>query len=297
MNSVILGGISASYVNVAAGGAAAGHGGGVRAIGCTMMARGTGITTASGTSTIFPCVLQDSLVVAAAGQLAVANTSGQIVESFNVYIGTGTARSNVTAGTGTIIDGSYAPLIHFGQERIWANPNGVPLFKPLGEPMQSSPFLGFGSPDPVASLPLDLLTLARPAGLASPLPAVGALERHNNWIPDPAPIGDGSTPIKFTGPGDQAFIVPVPARAITITVKVAWDATYSGTKPQLQLDANAAIGVTAQTVTAVGSGTVETLTLAAFTPTAAGKQVVVRVRSNDLTGSAVVEADQFTVSG
>lgn len=293
-------GSSSNFVIQSGTGALTFSGGGIKTVGVAFYGVGTYlITTAAKSSLVFPCTVTGSMLCAAAGAALSAGTSGHIVESYNL-IYAATPRTNVAVGTGSVSDGSYANLFHFGQERIWADPNGVPLFKPFGEPMQSSPLLGFGSRDPIATNPLDLLGLPRPAGYGaalSQLPAVGALERHNNWTADPAPIGDGSTPIKFTGPGDQAFIVPVPARPITVTVKVAWDAAYQGVKPQLQLQANGSIGVEAQTATAVGSGTVETLTVGPFTPTAAGKQVVIRLRSNDLTGTSVVQADQFTVTG
>lgn len=294
-NSCVLSMSPSRFLLVSSSGAGAKFGGGAILRNVFGYSRGSILATSDANeSVIFPCQLVNSFIYGGGTSLA-AFALGQITEDFNFRQNL----TNVTAGPNSIGVDTYAPLFHYGQERIWASPNGVPLFKPMGEPMQNSPMLGFGSKDPIGAYPdpADLLALARPAGIASPLAAAGALERHNNWIPDPAPIGTSSTPIKFTGPGDQAFIVPVPASAITITVKVAWDATYQGTKPQLQLDSNESIGVDAQTVTAVGSGGVETLTLAAFTPTASGKQVVVRVRSNDLTGAAVVQADDFTVTG
>lgn len=297
-NSLVLYSGQSQIVSVANQGTLTGKGGGFRLTNSTVVGATTVlITVASQNSIIFPCIVTGCLIQAANQAAVSAGTSGQIIESYNLFIGS-VPRTNVAVGAGSISDGSYNPLYHFGQERIYADPVGVPLFKPYGEPMQSSPLLGFGARDPLVSLgAVDLLNLPRPAGLNSSLPAVGALERHNNWVSDPAPIGDGSTPIKFTGPGDQAFIVPVPARPITVTVKVAWDAAYQGTKPQLQLQANSSIGVAGQTATAVGSGTVETLTVGPFTPTAGGKQVVIRLRSNDLTGTSVVQADQFTVTG
>jgi hypothetical protein len=224
-----------------------------------------------------------------------AGTSGQIIEDYNLLVAV-TPRTNVTAGAHSISDGSYAPLMHFGQERLW----GSPLFKPVMEPMQSSPLLGFGSPGPATDNPVDLLGLARPAGIASPLAAVGALERHNNWIADASPVGTGSSPIQFTGPGDQAFVVPVPYNvALTAYVLVRWDSAYSGTKPQLILDAQPMLGIAAATATAVGSANVpETLAVGPFTSTNPNfqGQVVIRVRSNDKSGSGQVEADDFNVS-
>ena len=76
----------------------------------------------------------------------------------------------------------------------------------------------------------------------------------------------------MTGPGDIELRVPVGAVSTTITVKVRRDSNYGGgTNPQVILLANGAIGVATQTVTDVGSASAwNTISLSAFTPTAAG---------------------------
>lgn len=282
-----------SGVFVTSSGTSAQEGGGVKLRNVTCLyatALQTATTRVGGSTFANPCTINNSLIVGGGGFTGlIAAESGAITEDYNVIVAT-TARSLVSVGAHSISDGSYAPLVHFGQERIW----GSPLFKPFCEPMQSSPLLGFGGDGTQTAY--DLLNLQRPAGGASASPAVGSLERHNNWITDPSPIGGGATAIKLTGPGDQAFIIPVRAAQVSVSVVVKWDATYAGTKPQLQIDANGGIGVSAETVTATGgSGSNETLSLTPFTPTGAG-QVVVRVKSNDTNGGGIVQADDFTVT-
>lgn len=287
-NSVFVGSRAAPLIQVSNSGASANKGGGVRVRNCSHFS-GQLMATGAGTSTTVPCVVDNCFIWSPGVAALNANTSGQITEDYNIFV-TATARTNVTSGTHSIADGSYAPLIHIGQERTW----GSPLFKPFAQPMQGSPLLGFGNDGSQSAT--DGINLQRPAGGGSASPATGAMERHNNWITDPSPIGNGQTPIKITGPGDQAFLIPVKAQSTTISVVVKWDATYAGTKPQLQMDANGLNGVATQTVTATGgSGSNETLTLAAFTPSRAGFMVTVRVKSNDTNGAGVVQADSFSV--
>ncbi len=223
-----------------------------------------------------------------------ANTSGQILEAYNLII-CSTARTNVTTGTGSISDGSYAPLFHFGQETQWGG-----LLRRFGEPMAGSPLLGFGSQDPIASNPLDLRGFPRPAGLGaagSQLPAVGALERANTSVQATTPAPPSGTYVwQFTGPGYQDFLLPVDTTSTTVSCTVQRDANYTGDTPMLHLLANPSLGVVKQTVSDTGgTGTNNTLTLAPFAATAAGA-VTIRVMSGDLSGTSIVAFSVFTVT-
>lgn len=285
-NCVIVGGSQAA-VRVASNGAGAGFGGGVTLAYCTLTAQIGLVTADANLSTTYPCTVTGCILICDTGLSA--NTAGQITESYNV-LWTRSARTNVTAGTGSQTT-AYAMLVELG--KAISSPG---LTKPFLSPVASSPLLGFSS---AASPPaVDATNRLRPAGGASALPAVGAFERGNTFITDPSPIGAGGSAIKVTGPGYAEFLVPVPARAITISCKVKWDATYAGTKPQLQIDANGTIGVLAETITATVAATnIETLTLTAFTPTAAGGMVRIRILSNDTNGAGVLQVDDFSVTG
>ena len=285
---------SQGAISVTASGALANKGGGVVIRNCLIMSASGGFATLSANnSTTIPCSIVNSVVMSATTCLS-AQTLGQITENYNLLL-MGT-RTNVTAGANSINDNSYAGLIHFGQERIWGG-----LIRQFGEPMAGSPLLGFGNDGSQTATDLRGTGRIRPAGLGaagSQLAAAGALERDNSFVTDASPIGSGGSAIKNTGPGYAEFVVPVPARAITISCKVKWDATYAGTKPQLQIDANGRNGVSAETITATVAATnIETLTLTPFTPSKAGDYVRVRVISNDTNGAGVLQVDDFSVTG
>lgn len=277
-------------------GTAAQKGGGLDIQNCLSIGTQSSFLTTPAThiSTTIPCTVNNCAIVGmgSASSLLSAGTSGQITENYNLLASTNT-RTNVSTGANSISDGSYAPLYHFGQERIWGS-----LIRQFGEPMASSPLLAFGNDGNQTATDHRGVGHIRPAGGASALPAVGAMDRANTFIADTSPIGNGTSAIKVTGPGYAEFLVPVPASQVTISCVVKWDATYAGTKPQLQIDANGRNGVSAETVTAVGSsGSNETLTLSAFTPSRAGDMVTIRVISNDTNGGGLLQVDNFSVTG
>lgn len=285
-------------LTVTNGGSLTFNGGGVRLRNVTVLGTGSVMTTvASRISTIFPCSAYNSLLTSASSTTLQAGTAGQIIEDYNLIVSS-SPRSNVTAGAHSISDGSYAPLFHFGQERIWL----PPLFRPFGEPMAGSPLLGFGNDG--GQTPYDLRGPfnIRPAGGASALPAVGALERADTFVADPTPIGNDTTPVKLTGPGYNDFLLPIGLseinRARTVSIQVQWDANYSsplGGLPALQIEAKPQMGVSQQIAVATGgSGTPHTLTLS-LTPTAAGV-LNIRALSFDASGTSVVEFDSLTVT-
>lgn len=285
INSRINAIIGAQAIQMQGGGSGSGLGGGVIIRNC-FIAGGTNqaVNASNATiSTIFPCrviscVLHRSLA---------ANTLGQIVEDFNLFVGSA-GRTNVGIGTHSVSDGSYAVLYHFGQERIWGG-----MLRPFGEPMASSPLLGFGS-DGAHTL-YDLMNRPRPAGggSGSPLPAIGALERGNTAAQGTSPSPpSGTYSWQFTGPGYQDLLLPVSAVQSGFSISVQRDAGYAAppgaTNPSLTLLANPTIGVTGQTVVDSGaSGQWNTLTLSAFTPTGTG-WVTLRVGSFDASGTSVV---------
>ncbi len=252
-------------------------------------------TPASRISTVFPCRVANS-VLGGAGPVLSAGTSGQIVEDYNLIV-SNSPRTNVSAGAHSVSNGSYAPLFHFGQERIWL----PPLFRPFGEPMANSPLLGFGNDGGQTAYDLRGPQNIRPAGGSSALPAVGALERADTFVADASPIGGGGSPIKLTGPGYNDFLLPISAsqasHARTVSIKVKWDSSYGGTLPTLMLIAKPQQGLNSNlTITAVGSsGNVYTITLPTFTPTAGGV-LTLKALSYDLSGASVVEWDDFTVA-
>jgi hypothetical protein len=242
-----------------------GFGGGVLAHRCTIDCGLAAFSTSTGgISTSIPCTIDGSLLIAGTGISAAI--TGAVTDGGNNLIYAQTSLTNVTAGAGTKTDGSYALIAHVGQEFAQGRPA-----RPFLAPTSDSPLLGYYSG--AAGL-LDLLARPRPSGGLSANLAVGALEAHDLATKETSTVPAGkSTAIRWTGPVDIEFRVPVGAQATTISVQVQWDGSYgAGTKPQLQLLANGEIGVAAQSVTVTGSaGAWNTVSLAGFTPTAAGE--------------------------
>jgi hypothetical protein len=278
------------FLTITSAAANANFGGGVIIrncfVGCPPMT-----TTAARVSTTIPCKVVNTLVANTSAVTAfVANTSGQITEDYNL-IYSATARTNVTAGTHSISDHSYAPMFHFGQERIWGQ-----LQRPYGEPMINSPALGFGNDGSQTSY--DGLNRPRPAGGQSASPAAGWLERGNTAAQATTPTPAAGTHVwEGTGPWYQEFLLPVSSGvATTIAVDEQHDGSYTGTKPTLQILSGAQIGVGDQLVTSTGgSGSNNTITSASFTPTGTG-WVKVRLISYDTSGVSVVAFSNVVVT-
>lgn len=147
-----------SAVNVTASGANSFKGGGIRLRSTTVIATATGITTSSANvATSIPCTAYDCLFLTG-GNALVANSSGQIVEDYN-FLGGGSLRSSVTAGTHSNTIASEKPIIHIGQEYVWG---GQP--RPFGTPVRDSIVCGWGAQTSPAGPSVDILNRPRPAG-------------------------------------------------------------------------------------------------------------------------------------
>jgi hypothetical protein len=222
-----------------------------------------------------------------------------INENYNIIVAhTDFIHSGIPEATGAndIVNESYATMIDIGQSFL---NRGVP--KPFGMPLPQSPWLGYGE-DAGYPNTEDWLNRARPSGSgvawSNLLVGVGAIEAHD-FSTQETTIVDGGTgsSIKITGPGDQDILIPVDAlTSTTISVKTYFDANHgTGTRPQASILACPAAGVGAQTVTAIGPiNTWETLTFAAFTPTARG-WVTLRLRSRPAAGNGIAYFDTITV--
>lgn len=287
-------------VSVASSGALANKGGGVRMWNCTCI--GSNGMTCAGTSlsTTIPCNVYNSIVTSFNAQVPlVAGASGQIIEDYNVLqVNAASPRTNVTAGTHSISDGSYALLLGLGLTSFSGRLQRAPF-----TPLVGSPLLNFGNQ---ASGPtVDVLNRPRPAGSALGASAgvaagIGYLERHDTGQKSAAVDADGGTgaAVQILGPGDHDIRVPVNAASTVISVKVKWDANHGdGSKPQAILLANGEIGVAAETKTAAGSagGGFETLTFSAIVPTAKS-WVTIRLVSRAAAATGLATFDTLTVA-
>lgn len=266
--------------------------GGAKVYNCTWFAGTNWMSPVANMSTTFPCLAYNNILWGCGNTCFNANAASQITEDWNLIYGFAVARTNTSTGAHSQTN-TYSPRLECGEAEVTQQVLGR-WVRPFGVPKSGSGALGFGGQS--VGVTTDLLSGPRPAGGQSPSNAVGAFERADSFGLDGSPIGGGGSAIKITGPGYNDFLVPVPAAQVTISVKVKWDATYAGTKPQIMVLANARIGVTAQTVTATGAAvTTQTITLASFTPTVHGL-VFVRLQSNDTNGAGVLQADDFLVT-
>ena len=269
-------------------------GGGVRVYDCTILGANTGMYVyGANNSTTVPCEIHGSTIFAIAGLRA--STSGQLTESYNdIYAGT--ARTNVTAGTGSQASGAYAPLVELGQFAKWSGSGGTVfgLTRPFLAPDTGSPLLGFGSGGSGGNYPtVDWANRPRPSGGASVSNAVGYLERHDFAVQDTTQYPSGQTSSgKLVGPGDQFIQVPVDATTTTIAIQVMMESAgqgtaYGGTNyATATLLANGELGVASQTQMCSSTlGSWQTLTFSAITASKQG-WVTIQVTSYDTGGTA-----------
>jgi hypothetical protein len=285
-NCLIVGGGS-TFVSVGTIGTSAQEGGGVDVINCTYIAGGIALATGSSRiSLTHPCTIYNCFLYVGANAINAAE-SGAILEDYNIIIGGSSPRTNVSAGSNSKSDGSYAPLIHLGQELV-----GGQFLQPFGLPIASSPLLAFG--DNGGAPTVDLLNRPRAAGGESTSKATGAYERHQTGKRETSTVRTGSNAIVITGPGDHDFLVPVDNTSTTITVYARYDSNHATTnKPQMKVLNGEEIGVSEATATMTAAvDTWEQLSLN-FTPTAKGV-VTVRFISRSAAGNGKAFFDDFS---
>lgn len=277
---------SSQFVSVTNSGTLAGKGGGVRFANCFYIGRGPFVsTTAAQVSVLIPCTVYNSIVCSITGAFT-AGTQGQIVEDYNI-IYCPTPRVLVSTGIHSVAQ-TYAPLFHFGQERIWG---GMP--RPYGEPMVGSPWLDFGALD-TSTGPLDLRRGPRPS--TAPSWDVGPFQRGNNFTKETATVHTGTNAISLIGDGFEDFDLAVDAGVLTVTVYVRYDSSYVGPLPRMQIVNGGQVGVgdveAATTVLALNAWQPISITI---NPTASGI-VTVRLIAADVSSAGKTIFDSFAVA-
>lgn len=293
---IMLGG-SATFAKLAQGGGAGTFKpGGMKIRNNTILGGGTDIlASTANVSTTIPVLAYNNVMLGCNVALS-AGVSGEIIEDYN-FIQAVTLRTNVSVGTHTLGSTTAplsAPLMELGQ----AAQRGART-RPFGAPTSDSPLLGFGN-DGGESILVDMFNRPRPSGSgqwSNALTAVGALERGDTFIRETTTVHTGSNAVSCVGPGYQDFQVPIDAVATTFSIYCQYDASYTGTLPQVLILANGEIGVAQQSVTATVAALSawEQETLPAITPTGKGI-VTVRLLSNDTSGISKVSFDSFAVS-
>jgi len=238
----------------------------------------------------YPALVRNNLIYACQNALYCASgANAQMVESYNL-INASMPRTNVTAGTGSISDGSYSCLLDCGYSLLVGLIPRAPF-----EPIPGSPVLGFGDGGSFSAE--DMWGRIRPSGGASLLKGVGCLELHDFAAKELTTKDVSDAGIVLTGPGDHDILVAVDATSTTISVKGRYDATHNvTTKPQIILLAAPEIGVATETKTMTAAvDTWETLTFSAFTPTAKG-WVTIRLVSRPAAGSGKAFFDTLAIA-
>jgi hypothetical protein len=262
-------------------------GGDFKVLNCTAIGGGTFVRS-SGISTSNPCRILNCALIGCGN---VANSSGEIVEDWNIIIAN-TTGSNVSTGSNTIADGSYANLFHIGQEMAQGK-----YGRPVMTPTVDSPFLARGG----SSVPgVDILNAPRPAGpgvtwsVASS--AVGCLEFGNSGTKETTTTRSAPAALRLKGPGYHDFDFPVDAASTTIAVYGRYDGSYgAATKPQMKVLNGTECGVANASVTLGGSQDTWTQMSLNFTPTAKGI-VTIRLQSNTTSTSGNAYFDDFSVT-
>lgn len=244
-------------------------------------------TTDASNATTFPVIFVGNLVLGG-GTIIQAAANGQILEDYNLISTTGTVRLNVPVGFHSIINGSYATLMHLGQEIIWKGTQ-----RPFGEPMQSSPLRGFGSSDTIAGA-TDVRGIPRPS--SSPQWDVGAIQRGNTGIQEISITQAGGNSIKIIGFGTQDFDVPVDATPTTLSIYIRYDSNYVGPLPQVQVVNAGQVGVGDYTLP-ISTNSLNNWVQYSITinPTAAGI-VTLRIVAGDVSGVGNTYIDTFSMS-
>jgi hypothetical protein len=162
-NCVVYGG-GDQFLHVLGGGGNSFKGGGVDIINCTILCGEILRVSNANISTSIPCTVYNSICVNGTANALVANTSGQIIENYNILVAP-TPRSNVTAGANSIANLSRATIMDIGQSWLVARRNP----RVIGTPSTSSPLLAYGDKAVAPSTDFHAKTRPNP-------PSVGAFE-------------------------------------------------------------------------------------------------------------------------
>jgi hypothetical protein len=282
----MIGNVCGALSPLQIGAAAANLAGGIRAYHNTAFCSTFFQTVASVVSTVTPCrVAGNILFNPTIGSMLNAGTSGQIVDDgYNMIYQSTTAFTNVTkAGTTTLQPAPNLILPHLIKWGLQLPREDFGGWSEAADTAQRFSALGRTTADHRGHL-------VRPWGAGD---SVGCWQSLN-MVKDTSGVitGGGTNAPKMTGAGDLTLYVPVAAVATTLTVKTE-SASYGGTSyPQLVLDANEPLGVSAATATATDA-TEQTLTIGPFTPTAAGV-VEVHLRSRSTSGTSFTYFDTLT---
>lgn len=280
-----------NQVTVASNAALTNKGGGVKIYNCQSYGlNGTTliVTNDANLSTTFPCLVYNSVMIGHENGVS-AFTSGQILEDYN-YFDCFTPRVNVSTGTHSKDQTTYAPLIEIGQSWLQGR-----YGEPWGNLYPSGPLASLGTNATYAPVS-DFLGRPRAASWSGANPAIGHLDRNDIAVRETTTVRTGANAIKIPGIGTQDFQVPVDAASTTVTVYGRYDTNHATTnKPQMSVVNGEECGVSTATATMTAAvDTWEQLSLT-FTPTIKGV-VTIRLVSRSAASTGNAFWDDFNIA-
>jgi hypothetical protein len=268
--------------------------GGASITNCVFSGLNYGVYVDNGTSTTYPVDVTNCLFKTITGLNKVTTNDGALTSDYN-HLNCTTDYTNVTGGTNDKDDADLGPQLLGGigdlpLYRFW----GWSPYRPW-EPirLQDDTYIHhvIGAADTAVAPAFDLYNDPRP--MHGTVDDIGAVEGRARAERELTTVRTGDNAMRFDGAGYHQIMLPVDTTLTTVTVYGRYDATYSGTLPQLKVISIPGVADQTDTMTG-GSGAWESLSVN-FTPTSSG-QVLIRLISNDTSAGGECFFDDLTVS-
>lgn len=270
--------------------------GGITLNGCTFTGyNGVLVDDGAGDSGVPVTVRNSYFVGCQNGMYKYTSNDGALVDGgYNSFIGVVQPLYLVTAGTGTRQNTYGRDLIGGWHDLDLIRQFGWSPFKPF-EPIRtlSDAYTAslIGDADTSTANATDFYDRQRP--MYGTVDDRGAVEGRARPEQETTTVRTGSNAVVFNGAGEHVFDIPVGAQSTTISIYGRYDATYSGSLPDILVYNIPGVADQSDVQTG-GSGAWEELT-ATFTPTSAGV-VQLRIRSRDTSAAGKCFFDDLTVT-
>lgn len=270
--------------------------GGVTVNNCLFTGRQYSVYVEHGTSTTYPVAVTNSVIRhCRSGPRKDTTNDSALTSAYNTIVSCQTPYTNVTSGTGdrdtTTDPGLMGGVDDYPLWRFWGWSPFRP-FEPIRTPDDSYTHSVIGDGDTATAAAFDLYNEDRP--MYGTVDDRGAVEGRARPEVETTTVDAGDTSARFEGAGFHDFLIPVAAASTTVTVEAQFDASYTGTLPQLLLMNAPGLGEGTPDTVTTGSGTWDTLSIN-FTPTGDGIARV-RIKSNDTSAAGECFFDTLAVT-